>query len=200
MKVLKITIALFVASSLLTSCGKVTAKQTEKVVGKAETIGAKTEITTIKNQYALQAKLFKNVTEGISDVEADKRISQTTNSLKWIAGHTLDLQYNLAAIVGIKIENPYAAQFAFGKKFDAKAKYPSLEKMRKDWNALTPQISEALNKLTAEQLNAKPPFAIPFPEQSIKGLLGFQMHHLGYEIGQMGLYRKFLGKTAMSYQ
>jgi hypothetical protein len=72
--------------------------------------------------------------------------------------------------------------------------------MKADWNDLIPQISEGLERLTVEQLQGDPPFAIPFPEQSIRGLLGFQMHHLGYEIGQMALYRRFLNKEAISYQ
>lgn len=158
------------------------------------------DISTIKNQYILQAGLFDKVTKDISDEEAHRRISDNTNSLIWIAGHILDIQYNLAALLGITTENPYAEQFSFGKPFDADATYPSLGTMQSDWDALTPKIAQALDQLTEEQLAAEPPFAIPFPEQSIRGLLGFQMHHLAYEIGQMALYRKFLGKEAMSYQ
>ena len=75
-----------------------------------------------------------------------------------------------------------------------------LSTMQTDWNVLTPKIIQALDQLSEEQLAAESPFPIPFPEQSIRGLLGFQMHHLAYEIGQMALYRKFLGKEAMSYQ
>ncbi len=158
------------------------------------------DIATIKNQYALQAGLFDKVTAGISDEEASQRINENTNSLAWIAGHTLWIQYNLAALVGAATDNPYAEQFAFGTSFDPDTQYPSLEKMRRDWNALSPKISQGLDQLTAEQLQADSPFPIPFPEQSVRGLWGFQMHHLGYEIGQMALYRRFLGKEAMSYQ
>ena len=158
------------------------------------------DIITIKNQYILQASLFDNVTQDISDEEAARRISEQTNSFAWIAGHTLDIQYNLAALLGVAQENPYAEQFSFGKPFDPDATYPSLDQMRSDWQALTPKITEAFDQLSAEQLAAAPPLEIPFPDQSIKGLLGFQMHHLGYELGQMALYRRFLGKEAMSYE
>lgn len=158
------------------------------------------DISTIKNQYILQAGLFDKVTRDISDEEANQRISEQTNSLIWIASHTLDIQYNLAALLGIGTENPYTEQFAFDQPFVADADYPSLGNMQTDWNALTPKIIQALDQLSEEQLAAEPPFPIPFPEQSIRGLLGFQMHHLAYEIGQMALYRKFLGKEAMSYQ
>ena len=96
--------------------------------------------------------------------------------------------------------NPYDEQFAFGKKFDPNTSYPSLAKMKADWDALTPKISKSLENLTEEQLNGESPFPIPFAEQTIRGVYAFQMHHLGYELGQMGLYRKFLEKSSFSYQ
>lgn len=154
---------------------------------------------SLHNQYDFHARLFGNALAGISDAEANRRISDHTNSLTWIAGHTLDIQYNLAALTGVAAENPYAEQFAFGSTFDPEADYPSLAKMLADWNTLSPQISAALEKMTDEQLTAAAPFPLPYPEQTIRGLLEFQMHHLAYELGQMGLYRKFLGKEAFSY-
>ncbi len=156
-------------------------------------------IQVLKSQYDLHAGLFSKNLDGITDTEANKRINNA-NSLAWIAGHTLDIQYNLSMLLGLETQNPYAVQFAFGKKFDPNAKYPSLSKMKSDWDALSPKISEALGKLTQEQLDAKTPFPIPFPEQTMRGLYAFQMHHLGYEFGQIGLYRKFLGKSPFSYQ
>lgn len=157
------------------------------------------DVQVLKSQYDLHSGLFSKNLDGITDAEANKRINNA-NSLVWIAGHTLDIQYNLAMLLGQATENPYAEQFAFGKKFDAKAKYPALSKMRADWDALSPKISGALEKLTEEQLNADSPFPIPFPEQTMRGLYAFQMHHLGYEFGQIGLYRKFLGESAFTYQ
>lgn len=158
-----------------------------------------TDIQVLKAQYEMQANLFDKNLEGITDEEADKRINNA-NSLAWIAGHTVDIQYNLAMLLGQETENPYAEQFGFGKPFDPKADYPELSKMKADWNALMPKISEAISNLTEEQLNTESPFPIPFSEQTMRGLYAFQMHHLGYELGQIGLYRKFLGKSAFSYQ
>ena len=75
-----------------------------------------------------------------------------------------------------------------------------MESLLSDWNDLAPKVQSTLANLEEEQLNSALPFPIPFAEQNLKGFLAFQMHHLGYEIGQLGLYRKFLGKEAMSYQ
>ncbi len=157
------------------------------------------DLQVLKAQYDLHAALFSKNLDDISDAEASRRINNA-NSLAWIVEHTVDIQYNLAMLLGLETQNPYADQFAYGKKFDSKAKYSSLSKMKSDWDALSPKISEAIGKLTEEQLNAKAPFPIPFPEQTMRGLYAFQMHHLGYEFGQIGLYRKFLGKSPFSYQ
>lgn len=158
------------------------------------------DVQVLVNLFALNSKIFNNALKNISDKEAQKPINSTTNSISWIAGHTVDTGYNLAAILGISSENPYAADFGFGKPFDPTAKYPSLEKMLADWNALSPKIEAAIGKLTQDQLNADTPFPLPYNEQSIRGLLSFQMHHISYEVGQLGLYRKILGKESLSYQ
>ncbi len=157
-------------------------------------------INLIRNQYALHVQLFNNVLDSISEEEANKRISNNTNSFKWIAGHTLDIQYNLATALDIADENPYTTKFSYGKLFDPEATdYPTLKKMQKDWNDLAPKIMEAMDKIPVTQLSADLP-GIPFPNETMEGMLGFQMHHLAYEIGQLGLYRKFLGKDGMSYK
>lgn len=95
------------------------------------------------------------------------------------------------------IKNQYALQAGL---FDKVTAGISDEEAARPINEHTNKISQGLDQLTAKQLQADSPFPIPFPEQSIRGLWGFQMHHLGYEIGQMALYRRFLGKEAMSYQ
>ncbi|MEW7292424.1 DinB family protein [Aquimarina sp. 2304DJ70-9] len=198
MKSIQIKLLLLVIMSTI-SCN--TQTKEPKIVEKEviKEIYKPMDIQVLKSQYDLHAGLFSKNLDGITDTEANKRINNA-NSLAWIAGHTLDIQYNLSMLLGLETQNPYAEQFAFGSKFDPKAKYPSLSKMKSDWDALSPKISEALGKLTQEQLEAKAPFPIPFPEQTMRGLYAFQMHHLGYEFGQIGLYRKFLGKSSFSYQ
>ena len=154
---------------------------------------------TIADLYALNVQLFDNVTYDLSEADAARRLSDETNSPQWIAGHALDIQYNLALLTGVATENPYAEYFAYGQPFDGSADYPSLAQMRSDFAELAPQIESALRQLPAETLDGDSPIPIPFNQQTIRGVLAFQMHHLGYEIGQLGLYRRFLGKPAMQY-
>ena len=185
---------------LLTACA-----DAPEATAQSPTLTTDTAVTTAMDRetladlYALNAQLFDNVTFDLTEADARRRLSDSTNSPQWIAGHVLDIQYNLAALTGAASENPYAEDFAFGKPFDGAADYPTLGRMRADFAALAPQIEAALRQLPAETLDADSPFPIPFNQQTIRGVLAFQMHHLAYEIGQLGLYRRFLGKAAMQY-
>ncbi|MEO0341789.1 MAG: DinB family protein, partial [Bacteroidota bacterium] len=139
--------------------------------------------------FNFQASLVVKNIQDITDEEAQKRINKA-NSLEWIVGHTLDLHYNLAILLGVSKTNPYAEQFAYGKPFDPNAEYSSLSTMLEEWQILQPQVAKAFTQLTKEALSGDAPFPNPYPEQSFRGLVIFQMHHLGYELGQIGLYRK----------
>ncbi|MEO0527743.1 MAG: DinB family protein [Bacteroidota bacterium] len=156
------------------------------------------QMEVIKAQFHMNAALFSKNLMDITEEEAHKRI-EGANSLLWIVGHSVNIYYNIANHIGLKIDNPYKEQFGYGKFFNPDMEYPKLSKMIADWEALTPKISAKLSLLTAKELKAEPPFQIPLTEQSISGLLAFQMHHLGYEYGQIGLYRKFLGKSSFTY-
>ncbi len=188
------TLILLATSSIACNNQKVKEMKTEEKITVATNLDAK----TLQMQYDIHANAFSKNLSDITDEEANKRI-EGANSLKWIVGHTLDIQYNLAMLTGQATENPYAEQFGFGKPFDPAANYPTISQMITDWDALSPKISEAIGNMDEAQLNAEAPFPIPIAEQTMRGLFAFQMHHLGYEFGQIGLYRKFLGKSSFSY-
>ena len=128
-------------------------------------------VNLIRDQYWLHVQLFNNVIEGISEEDANKRISNNTNSFKWIAGHTLDIQYNLASALGVTdpAENPYKAQFSYGKLFDPEATdYPTLDEMKADWNRLAPEIMDAMGDTPITEFSADLP-GIPFPNETKEG-------------------------------
>ncbi|MEM1282764.1 MAG: DinB family protein [Chlamydiota bacterium] len=158
------------------------------------------DVKVLKGQYDLNTKLFNNALVNISESEANQQFNGTANNVKRIAGHALFLNYSLANLLTVESQNPYDAQFGIGKPFDPNAAYPTLEKIISDWNALSPKVGAALEEMTKDQLDSDSPFPIPYSEQTIRGIISFQMHHLGYHIGQIGIYRKFLSKEPMSYQ
>ncbi len=47
------------------------------------------QIKSIKVQFDLHTRLYNNVLRDISDQDADSRLSETVNHIKWLAGHLM---------------------------------------------------------------------------------------------------------------
>lgn len=155
--------------------------------------------TTLADLLSVNARLFANVTTDVADEEAARRIDGT-NSFQYIAGHYVEIVCNLALITGQAEANPYTERFGFGTRFDPTGEgYPALSALLADHAAIAPKVEAAVRAMSDEQLAAASPFPLPFAQQTVQGLLAFQQHHLGYTIGQLGLYRRFLGHEAMGY-
>lgn len=158
-------------------------------------------------QYDLHDVLFNNVIAGISDEESNQCISDPMNSVKWLAGHLLWANANLANIGGANIEVKWRDHFHTkqgGSEADfnaPKSELPTLEEIKNKWNADTAIIRKGLESLPDEALNTvievRHPIA-PF-DNTLAGLWAFINDHQSYHIGQIGILRRALGKEAMSY-
>ncbi|MGN6639166.1 MAG: hypothetical protein ACTHJ8_09665, partial [Mucilaginibacter sp.] len=62
-------------------------------------------------QYDLHDVLFNNVIAGISDEESNRTINDPMNSVKWLAGHLLWANANLANIGGVNVEVKWRDHF-----------------------------------------------------------------------------------------
>jgi len=158
-------------------------------------------------QYDLHDVLFNNVIAGISNDESNKTIADPINSVKWLAGHLLWANANLANIGGAKIEVKWRDHF-YTKEGGGPADFnappsplPTLEEVRKKWNEDTVVIRKGLENLPDAALDSvievKHPIA-PF-DNTLAGLWAFINDHQSYHIGQIGIIRRALGKPAMSY-
>ncbi len=91
-------------------------------------------------QYDLHDVLFNNVIAGISDEESNKTIADPINSIKWLAGHLLWANANMANIGGAKIEvkwrdHFYTKEGGGSEDFNAPpSSLPTLEEIRIKWN------------------------------------------------------------------
>jgi hypothetical protein len=163
-------------------------------------------IQPVAKQFALQAKLFNNVLEGIENDQGSERLSEQVNHMQWISGHLTNSRYGAAAMLGIKVSFPYADVYMdktnpppHNRAIDRSIKYPSLTEIKKSWNDLAPIFMEKLSGLTDEKLAAETLFAVP-TGKTILDFLSFISSHESYHIGQMSIIRKYLGKDAMSYR
>lgn len=158
-------------------------------------------------QYDLHDVLFNNVINNISDAESNEIIAEPMNSVKWLAGHLLWAQKNLARIGGAQVVIPwsdhfYTIQGATDEDRNApESEFPTLDQIRDKWNEVSPAIKQGLANLPEQALDsvieAKHPIA-PF-DNTLGGLWAFINDHQSYHIGQIGILRRSLGKEAMAY-
>ncbi|MEP6676454.1 MAG: DinB family protein [Ferruginibacter sp.] len=149
--------------------------------------------------FNLNERLFMNCLDGISDEHAVQRISSHNNPLNWLATHTVWARYNIAALLGKPGTNPYTGLFENFKPFEETMKFDSLEKIKEEWNKASKLMREGLASVTDEQLNGPAPFKNPAGDDTVGGTIAFLAQHESYDIGQMGLLKKYLSKEAMSY-
>ena len=158
-------------------------------------------------QYDLHDVLFNNVIKDISDDESNKSIVDPMNSVKWLAGHLLWANANLANISSVPIEvkwrdHFYTKEGGGPEDFNAPpSPLPTLEEVRAKWNEDTIAIREGLKNLTEDALNSTIEVKHPIHgfDNTLAGLWAFVNDHQAYHIGQIGIIRRALGKKAMSY-
>jgi hypothetical protein len=155
-------------------------------------------ISDLIGQFKLQERLFTNVTFEIKNEDGQKKINQNTNHLAWLVGHTVSTRNMLVNVLGVKTSEPFPDLFSQGKGLQENVTYPTLAELTKDWSSLSQKLEEKLHALTESELAANAPFPTPLGP-SIKNFISFCAHHEAYTIGQMGLYRRFLGYPAMKY-
>ncbi|MDB5131914.1 MAG: DinB superfamily protein [Mucilaginibacter sp.] len=159
------------------------------------------------DQFDLHNLLYNNVIADISDEESNKCVADSMNGVKWLAGHLLWAQHNLANIARVKLDLPWRDHFhtkqgGSPEDFNApKSELPTLQQVKDKWNEFAPLIKTGLENLPDEALNTvievKHPIA-PF-DNTLAGLWAFINHHQAYTIGQIGILRRGLGKEAMKY-
>ena len=154
-------------------------------------------------QYDLHQRLFNNVLDGFSDEETNLRLEgfPKVNHVKYLAGHLLNSQYGIAKIAGLNPEVRWNELLAVMGQSQAKddIPYPGIEEIIGEWNSLYLPAREGLLNLTADQLSGKAPQPFDAVSDSLGELWAFVSHHQAYHIGQIGILRRALGKSAMSY-
>ena len=147
----------------------------------------------------LNERLFINCLAGVTDEQAKGRISDHNNPFNWLVTHTTWARYNIAAMLGKPGNNPYNGMFEGFKPFDGTMQFDSLEKIKEEWNKASALVREGLESATEAHLAGEAPFKNPTGDNTLGGTIAFLTQHESYDIGQMGLLKKYLTKEAMSY-
>lgn len=149
--------------------------------------------------FNLNTRLFLNALAGVTEDQAKERISDHNNPLNWLAVHTVWARYNICALLGKPVENPYNGLFESFKPFDPNYNYATLAEAKAEWQKASDLLKEALATVTEEHLAAEAPFKNPIGDNSISGTIAFLAQHESYDIGQAAFLKKYFTKEAMSY-
>jgi hypothetical protein len=151
-------------------------------------------------QYDLHNLLFNNVILDISEKEANERVAPTINNIKWLAGHLVWVQTNLARMCSVPMEVIWIDHYnnQISQPPAVEIEIPLLKEIKDKWNEFSAAIRVGLENLSDEALNSPVEFPIPL-FKTTEGLWAFINHHQAYTIGQIGILRRVLGKEAMKY-
>lgn len=158
-----------------------------------------TTMQAIVDQLNLQTRLFKNVTEGISDSDAQKHVAPKVNHAAWLTGHIVSTRYMMAGALGLEMQEPYPDLFANGKGLEEGTKYPAMAELLKDWDTISEAVVNKINSLSDDIAMNDLPQPTPIGDKSLKSFMNFCSHHEAYTIGQLGFLRRVLGYDAMKY-
>ena len=149
--------------------------------------------------FNMNDRLFLSTLQGVTDEQANERITGHVNPIIWIAAHTVWARYNALAFLGAPADNPYNDLFENFKAYDASLIYPPLAEIKNEWKKVSGLLQSAVQSVTEEHLAADSPVKSPIGDFTNGGTVAFFAQHESYDIGQLGLLKKYFTKEAMSY-
>jgi hypothetical protein len=158
-----------------------------------------TTMQAIVDQLNMQTRLFKNVTEGIRDEDAQKQVAPKVNHVAWLTGHIVSTRYMMAGVLGLEMREPYPDLFTDGKGLQEGVQYPTMNELIKDWDTISEAVINKINALPDDVVMNELPQPTPIGDATIKSFMNFCSHHEAYTIGQLGILRRILGYEAMKY-
>jgi hypothetical protein len=99
----------------------------------------------------------------------------------------------MAGLAGIDFEFPGQDLFKRYAQIVEPAAYPEIEELKNSFGEIGNLLTERLDHITDEELDASSPKDFPVADKSVRGGLAFLAWHEAYHVGQMGFLRKWLG-------
>ncbi len=148
-------------------------------------------LTSTASAYAemlsMQAGIFNNAFDGITNKDALKRPNNQVNHLNWLLGHLATCRFMLLNLIGGRESDPYFN--IYFKSISGETNYPNLDAIKENWEKATGLLMEKVASLSDEQMDTE----IPGKGGKPKDFISFFIYHEAYHLGQAGYARKFLG-------
>jgi hypothetical protein len=150
-------------------------------------------VLAIAEQFRVSTNLFVKALDGLDRDALLSRAGPRSNPPIWIAGHLAQSRVRIINILGGQRPQPWTGMFDTGSVIGDLARYPEASVIIDRWIALSEELMDRLEHVTAEQLNAPPPPRVASPDDTLRGALALLAFHDGYHVGQLGFLRKWLG-------
>ncbi|MBC6110793.1 DinB family protein [Pedobacter fastidiosus] len=134
---------------------------------------------------------------GINEEDAQKRLDTKANHIAWITGSMVYGRYYLAKSFGIELNSVTDELFKDNRGIIDDANYPTLNRLKKDWNKISPMLHEVLINATEEKLDEA--YKVPGMEITLFEMISFSTYRDANCIGQIALWRRLLGYSGMNY-
>ncbi len=159
-----------------------------------------TRMHSIIALYKLHTKFFEKAVDGISDKDSHNRLNTKANHVAWLAGSMVQERFELAGMLGKKMDQKANELFKDHKSIQDNVSYPPLPEFKKDWGVISPVLKDVLSDLSDEKLDSifEMP-GMPDMKMSYYELITFMTYREANIIGQIILWRRLLGYEGIKY-
>ncbi len=147
----------------------------------------------------LNTRLIKSAVDNVNDELAEKRVSQNTNSIKFLLCHIVDARFFLAGIIGLIDVCPFKDIFEKVQSIEEFNQYPPMVDLMDSFENITSKISVQFSKLDNEAISKQLTNKFPIEDRTVLGGITFLLEHESYHIGQIGFIRKYFGLNPIKY-
>lgn len=162
-----------------------------------ETLTNSNRTIALTTLFDYHTGFYQKALDGISEKDMHNRLGTEANHPAWIAGSLVQQRILMAGDAGKDFVQSGAELFKDYKGIQADAKYPSAKEYLEDWKRITPLAREGLVKISDEKLDSD--FEMPQMKMTYYELISFSIYREANMIGQLALWRRLLGYSAIKY-
>lgn len=149
--------------------------------------------------YDMHTRYFIQALDAVSDEDALKRLNTAANHMAWLAGSMVQERFELYNQMGGNLKPSANERFKGHQGIIDGADYPSLMDFKADWHHISPLLKEKMLKLDDDDLEQQLDFPDMGVSYSMFEMITFNTYRESNIIGQLVLWRRLLGYSAIKY-
>ena len=157
-------------------------------------------IAPLASIFRLNTELVLNCIEDLDDRRAQARGEPPVNSIAFLVAHLSETRHLMAQLMGQPLPSPFSQAFSKARTLDQTGPLPSLGELRAYWERISAHVAVHIERLDTAQLAQSSSQRLPGSDGTLLGALAFLAQHESYHLGQIGILRRQLGCSPMSYR